>query len=229
MKNPRIALALGLVLLWIGGAALARLVGQGRGLPPAVVESATERIEKVADDVYFARPKYGNDSNTIIIVNQQDVLLVDSHGDTLRSRNLLSDLKKLTPKPVRDVVLTHFHVDHSGGDSNFVMPGLNIIGHEYTRHQIATYDVLQQFTHLNFAINTQKEAAETAVKQIAAETDPARKKDLQSQQDLRLLWLKEHQAELAKGMKVVPPNITLQDRMTIYRGSREIRARSHRR
>ena len=45
---------------------------------------------------------------------------------------LLEEVKRLTPKPVRYVINTHFHFDHAHGNQIFGA-GVDIIGHEFTR------------------------------------------------------------------------------------------------
>ena len=75
------------------------------------------KFEKVADGVYYATG--GTGSNNVVIVNDQDVFLVDDGTTPAAARALLADIKLLTPKPVRQVVNTHFHYDHTAGNQAF--------------------------------------------------------------------------------------------------------------
>ena len=106
-----------------------------------VTQGKTYKFEKVADGVYYATG--GSGSNNVVIVNDQDVLLVDDGTTPAAARAFLDDIKILTNKPVRYVVNTHFHYDHTDGNSVFG-PGVDIIGHEFVRTAILTFDVLHR-------------------------------------------------------------------------------------
>jgi hypothetical protein len=75
-------------------------------------------IEKVADDVYFARAKPTAilNCNAGIFVNSRDVVVVDAHSKPSAAASLIAQIKKdITPKPVRYLVDTHFHWDAPRG------------------------------------------------------------------------------------------------------------------
>ena len=76
-------------------------------------------IEKAADGVYFAhaRPQAEINCNAAIFVNSGDVLVVDAHSKPSAAASLIAQIKKeITPKPVRYVVNSHFHWDHTQGN-----------------------------------------------------------------------------------------------------------------
>ncbi len=76
-------------------------------------------IEKAADGVYFAhaRPQAEINCNAAIFVNSGDVLVVDAHSKPSAAASLIAQIKKeVTPKPVRYVVNSHFHWDHTQGN-----------------------------------------------------------------------------------------------------------------
>lgn len=80
------------------------------------------RIEKVADGVYaaLARPQVLTNCNAAIFVNAQDVLVVDAHSKPSAAASLIAQIKKeVTAKPVRYLVNSHFHWDHSQGDAAY--------------------------------------------------------------------------------------------------------------
>jgi cyclase len=76
-------------------------------------------IQKVADGVYFAlaHPQALTNCNASIFVNSQDVVVVDAHSKPSAAASLIAQIKsEITPKPVRYLVNTHFHWDHTQGD-----------------------------------------------------------------------------------------------------------------
>ena len=76
-------------------------------------------LEKMADGVYaaLARPQALINSNAVIFENAADVLIVDTHARPSAVAALTAQIRKqVTPKPIRYVVNTHFHGDHTQGN-----------------------------------------------------------------------------------------------------------------
>jgi cyclase len=65
----------------------------------------------------------------LIVINDEDVLVVDSSMLPSTARTIIGEIRKLTPKPVRYLVNTHWHDDHVFGNSVFreEWPALQII------------------------------------------------------------------------------------------------------
>lgn len=111
----------------------------------AQAPEATERlfdIQKVADGVFFAlaHPQALTNCNAAIFVNSQNVLVVDAHSKPSAAAALIAQIKKeVTTKPVRYLVNTHFHWDHSQGDPAYRATGskIDIIASEATKQLLA--------------------------------------------------------------------------------------------
>jgi len=110
---------------------------------PATCFAAEEMfdIKPVADGVYaaIAKPAYKLNCNAAIIFLDDSVLVVDTHSKPSAARALIEQIKKLTPKPVRYVVNTHFHWDHYQGNEAYPSSwpaGVEIISSEATRANI---------------------------------------------------------------------------------------------
>src|SRR5215470_12434310 len=79
-------------------------------------------IEKVADGVFaaLAKPAALTNSNAAIFVLSRDVLVVDAHSKPSAAASLIAQIKKeVTDKPVRYLVNSHFHWDHTQGDQAY--------------------------------------------------------------------------------------------------------------
>jgi glyoxylase-like metal-dependent hydrolase (beta-lactamase superfamily II) len=174
------------------------------------------RFEKIKEDIYHAvgTGAMTVGANSAIIINDSDVMLVDSHMSPAAAWVLLDELKEITPKPVRYVVNTHFHYDHSDGNQVFGRD-VEIIGHEFTR-QVLTGNV-RETRLLKAHLEGIPGQVESLKKRLADETDPARKTQLLTQ----LESAQNHQASMAE-FRPTPPTVTLNSRMTIVRGNREI-------
>src|ERR1700747_764146 len=98
-------------------------------------------IKPMAEGVYaaIAKPAYKIHCNPAIIVLGDGVLVVDTHSKPSAARALIEQIKKLTPKPVKFVVNTHFHWDHYQGNEAYPSSwpaGVEIISSEATRQNI---------------------------------------------------------------------------------------------
>src|ERR1700686_3469017 len=98
-------------------------------------------IKPVADGVYaaIAKPAYKVNCNAAIVILSDSVLVVDTHSKPSAARALIEQIKKLTPKPVKYVVNTHFHWDHHQGNEAYPSScpaGVEIISSEATRQNI---------------------------------------------------------------------------------------------
>jgi cyclase len=83
-------------------------------------------IQKVAGGVYFARarPQALLNCNAAIFVRSKDVVVVDAHSKPSAAASLIGQMKReVTTKPVRYVINTHFHWDHTQGDHAYRLTG----------------------------------------------------------------------------------------------------------
>src|SRR6476660_6701256 len=176
-----------------------------------VIQGKTYKFEKVADGVYYATGGFG--SNNVVIVNDLDVLLVDDGTTPAAARAFLDDIKTITNKPVRAVVNTHFHYDHTDGNSVF-SPDVQIIAHEYVRTAISTFDVLNREPFITSQKTAVPARIDALTKQIAAEKDPQKKAALQK--DLAAARSTQNQL---KEIKPTPPNVTYSSRLVLHTSS----------
>ena len=96
-------------------------------------------IIKVADGVYAAIGKPGVYSNGAFIVNTEDVVVVDTHLRPSWARDLIAEIRKITDKPVRYVVDTHWHPDHVQGNQAYIGafgPTVEYLAQHNTREDI---------------------------------------------------------------------------------------------
>src|SRR5579871_3477955 len=178
------------------------------------IKGKVYKFEKVADGVYYATG--GSGSNNVVVVNDRDVLLVDDGTSPAAARAFLADIKLVTNKPVRYVVNTHFHYDHTDGNSVFP-PDVDIIGHEYVRTAILTFNVLNREPYTTSQATAVPAQIASLTTQIAGEKDATRKAVLEKQ-----LATARTNLEDLKEIKPTPPNVTYTSKMAINKGGREI-------
>jgi glyoxylase-like metal-dependent hydrolase (beta-lactamase superfamily II) len=78
----------------------------------------------VQGDVYML---VGDGGNITAQVGKDGVLLVDT-GVTQMSEQLLAQIRKLSDRPIRYIVNTHVHPDHTGGNEKVAKAGITITG-----------------------------------------------------------------------------------------------------
>ncbi len=103
-------------------------------------------IQKVAAGVYFARarPQAMLNCNAAIFVRSKDVVVVDAHSKPSAAASLISQMKReVTTKPVRYVINTHFHWDHTQGDHAYRLTGekVDFIASAATKQLMASQSV----------------------------------------------------------------------------------------
>jgi glyoxylase-like metal-dependent hydrolase (beta-lactamase superfamily II) len=203
-----------LLLVGIAVSAVVFSYAHAQNQPP----QAAHRFTQIAPGVYSAlgTGTLNVGSNSCVIVNQEDVLIVDSHISPEAGRVLLRELKTITDKPVRFLVNTHFHFDHANGNQVFTAP-VDIIGHEFTRRKLLG-DVLAKGTIFAESVAAIPNQIAQLEQRAAAEQEPAAKARLDQQVRVQTAY-----AEQVKEVKPTPPSVTLNDHMTLFRGDREIR------
>ena len=74
-------------------------------------------VIKVTEGVYTA---VGYSVSTVsMVVGDNGVIIVDTGMDTVSAEKVLADFRKISDKPVKAIILTHAHGDHTGGLSVF--------------------------------------------------------------------------------------------------------------
>jgi len=83
------------------------------------------RVKKLADGVYVHTGK-GFESNSGIILTDEGVVVIDTGQNPIESRDIMATVKKLTSMPVRLVIDTEPHADHTTGHFVFSPPAVVI-------------------------------------------------------------------------------------------------------
>jgi cyclase len=79
--------------------------------------------------------------NSVAVVGDDGVLVVDTGQFPQLARRMIADIRKVTDKPVRVVVNTHWHGDHLLGNAEYrrAFPGVAIVNHAETRRLCGKY------------------------------------------------------------------------------------------
>jgi glyoxylase-like metal-dependent hydrolase (beta-lactamase superfamily II) len=137
LRMARTLAGLGKARLW----ALAWFAAVTIGAMPAGAQQPAKNevtVKQVASDVYFLFDFAG--SNAVFLVTDDGVLVIDTRTHPRDGRDLLERIRKVTDKPVKWVINSHFHGDHYMGGSVFKELGATFVAHQETAR-------LMQLTH----------------------------------------------------------------------------------
>ena len=173
-------------------------------------------IKPVAEGVYaaIAKPAYKVNCNAVIILLDDGVLVVDTHSKPSAARGLIDQIKKMTDKPVKYVVNTHFHWDHYQGNQAYPSSwpaGVEIISSEATRLSIERKGI----PRVKHEIITMPQDIEELKADLAKATDPKQKDEIRQ----NLVQAEDYLAEL-KSMQVTLPTMTFDRSLILHRKSR---------
>jgi cyclase len=186
-------------------------------------------VTKLADGVYafvwkdvLKNPIEGN---SMFIVNQHDVVVVDTAFFEETARVMAAELKKITPLPVRYVINTHWHDDHHGGNAVYkdLWPGAEIISHRDTRTDIIekTYGTrIKNIARVEEQLKKYERWLVEGKDDEGKAIDDARKKRIV---DVTTFY-RESNPKL-RNLRESPPDITMTDLLVLQRGERRIEIR----
>jgi glyoxylase-like metal-dependent hydrolase (beta-lactamase superfamily II) len=103
------------------GAAPGPAAGVGRGAAPAI------SAKKLADGIYMITGGY----RSVAVEMKDHIVLIEAPQSEMVTSNIITEVKKTIPnKPIKYVVNTHTHADHSGGLRAAIAEGAIVITHE---------------------------------------------------------------------------------------------------
>jgi cyclase len=118
------------VALILGGALwMAHVYGQQFGSQAAKLD-----LVKIKDDLYVIHNDFVPGNSTALITND-GVVLVDDKFE-IDFNNIVAELKKVTDKPIKYVINTHHHGDHSGGNAKMQAMNVQVVASEQARQNM---------------------------------------------------------------------------------------------
>src|ERR1700722_11557928 len=127
-----------LIRIAISAIVPAILVGLLLTAPPAAAQERASPevvVKQIAPDLYFLFDFDG--SNCVFLVTDDGVLLIDTRTHPREGRDLLERIRKVTDKPVKWVINSHFHGDHHMGNVVFKELGATFVAEEETARIMA--------------------------------------------------------------------------------------------
>ena len=180
--------------------------------------------QKVADGVYlFTTTPYGDvglSGNSVAVVTGEAVLVFDTNGIPETAERVLNEIRKLTDKPVRYVINSHWHWDHWSGNQVYrsAFPDVQIITHDKTLELMKNVEPRWNAAGLKAQLPAYladlRKKVETAKGNQAVSS--------QAKEMEKLLMADENFLAQKTMLRKIFPNVTFSDSMTVRPGGREI-------
>jgi glyoxylase-like metal-dependent hydrolase (beta-lactamase superfamily II) len=97
------------------------------------------KTTKLGDTVYMME---GAGGNLGVSIGDDAVFLIDDQFAPL-SEKIAAAVAKLTAKPVKFLLNTHYHYDHTGGNENFGKAGAIIVAHDNVRKRMSSEQLIE--------------------------------------------------------------------------------------
>jgi glyoxylase-like metal-dependent hydrolase (beta-lactamase superfamily II) len=156
--------------------------------------------------------------NTTLVVSAEGVVVFDGGGAPLQSDQVVAKVRELGKQPVTHIIVSHWHGDHDYGIFRILeaFPQAQVISHPYTRATLDKNSVDDTFLTDYIPKIRERVAARTYSTGLPmADADVARYQDILDNAAL----IDQQQ----KASKLSYPDITFEDKLTIWSGDREIR------
>jgi len=186
------------------------------------------KIVKIADGVYAAirtePPSLTVNANSVFIINTDDVVVVDTTLTPGTARETIAALRQITNKPVKYVINTHWHDDHIMGNQAYreAFPGVEFIAHVKTREYLPTTGLENR----KGAMSEQGYPAFiTALKNRLAKNESVFGGPMDNEERAGYaasIEIAERYMAENPGVEIVLPTTTVEDHLSLKRGSRTI-------
>jgi cyclase len=204
----------------------ATVFGQTVGDKADALTATNFEVQKIADGVYavIRREPVSTwfNANTVFIVGKRDVTIVDANISSEYTREVLAALRKITDKPVKYVVNTHWHEDHIIGNRVYreAFPGVEFIGHKSTLTDLPTVGAANRKSSVGGGkgfVGLLKKLIEKGENLAGQKITEEERSGYAS--DVRII--ESYLAE-APNFQIILPTVTVEDRLELDDGKRKI-------
>ncbi len=196
-----------------------------RSLSPVPLTAQSVERSELAPGVHLLRTPFDGYvfGNSVAVVTDEGVIVFDSNTRPSTTQTVLAEIRRITPKPVRTVINSHWHPDHWTGNEVYAraFPGLRIIATATTR------DIMKRVAPAWPAVfaarlGRQRAALDTAVRTGKRADGSTLTAEARRESEAEIARFAEFSAEMSRVRRVLP-GIVYGDSLTLFEGGREIR------
>ena len=171
-------------------------------------------LEKVAEGAYARVVSADGEEvgNVGVAVFDRSVLVFDTHFTPEGGASLLAAIRGITQKPVRYVINSHWHADHTHGNQAFASA-------QFISSVNARRDMLQMdLPSLNRTLRITQTQLEKLRQAVVKEPDPEQRRTMREQ-----IKSREDYLQAMSRLKIQPPIVTVEESLVIREGKQEAR------
>lgn len=105
-----------------------------------ITEQSSFTQQQITANLYVLKATNYN-TNIGIYIGKDSIILIDPMSGNNNQQQLLNAIKQLSSKPIKYVINTHHHMDHTGANGYFKNLGAIIVSHENVKYSNAIYDI----------------------------------------------------------------------------------------
>ena len=203
--------------------------GPGR----VVATDSGARLERLADGVYAIVHDDATEAwphgNTGVVVGDDGVLVVDATYLPARARADIALIRRVTDRPVRWLVNTHWHGDHTHGNGVYrdAFPGLAIVGSRESRGLIEL-NLVKLPAGAAAPSSANRATLARLEAQLASGRDTAGVPLAEEARRRLAANVRERRAELEElaRVRVAPPNLLFDTELVLHLGARRVELRN---
>jgi glyoxylase-like metal-dependent hydrolase (beta-lactamase superfamily II) len=126
--------------------ALLAALSLGAALSAGAADANVLQVHAVVPGVWFVQGEAAMGSsanrnfisNAGFVVTDEGVVVIDALGSPVLAEELIAEIRRVTPKPIRYVIVTHYHADHIYGLQAFKAAGATIVAHQAGRDYLGS-------------------------------------------------------------------------------------------
>jgi cyclase len=130
----RMAIAVAATTVWLAGNTLAQQPQQQPAVPPPVDFSKVEiKTTGLGDNLYMLE---GQGGNITVAVAKDGIIMVDGEYAPLHDK-IKAAIATISNLPIKYLINTHFHGDHTGGNAPFAKDGTTVVAEVNVKNRLA--------------------------------------------------------------------------------------------
>jgi cyclase len=130
----RTAIAVAATTVWLAGNALAQQQPQPAPPPPVDFSEVEIKTTDLGDNVYMLE---GEGGNITLAVAKDGIIMVDGEYAALHDK-IKAAIATISNLPIKYLINTHFHGDHTGGNAPFAKDGVIVVAEVNVKKRLAT-------------------------------------------------------------------------------------------